>query len=143
MLLRVYGIIALLAGLFLVFLAWKGLQGIGSLELALTQAMPSQGFAFDPSKWNEHYRAYLTVWMIAGVATTFAGIAMLLLRRWGMTLFAACALVLLLYPFVLQMTATQHYAFERISYGQEVILAVVFLLAILGRVYLKKSVSSR
>jgi hypothetical protein len=138
MLLRIYGIAALLAGAVAVFFAWKGIQGTHALGSTLTQVMSYQKIAFDPPKWADHYRAYWAIWMVVGVAAMLAGIAMLYRARWGIGLFAACSLALLLYPIALQLSGMQQYGFERISYGQEAVLTVVFGLTIFGAFCLKR-----
>ncbi|WP_125903134.1 hypothetical protein [Luteibacter rhizovicinus] len=85
--------------------------------------------AYQPASWKAHFIVYWASWLTASALALAGGLFLLLRKSVGVTFVMTGALVVLLYPLVVQCFGERTYAFENIHYPTAVVAGLVAVIS--------------
>jgi hypothetical protein len=111
--LRIIGVLVLLAGAALVAFGIWAFATVGDDAARWASRAAASGVAFDSADWSHHWLSYTTLVATIGVTTTLAGAAMFAKRRWGLLLASGAAAFAAVGPWLYQMLGLASYGYEQ------------------------------
>jgi predicted branched-subunit amino acid permease len=126
---RILGVSISIVSILLLAIAIYGLRSANNVSHVLMDASKAVNQAYQPERWKTHFTVYWMSWLVASALALAGGLFLFLRKSVGVTFVMTGALVVLLYPFVVECFGERTYAFENVHYPTAVIAGLVAVIS--------------
>lgn len=128
---RIMGLAIGLIGIILLATSIYGLRSVDNTSHVLLEASRSLHQEYQQDSWKTHDTMYWGTWLTTAALAISGGVLLTMRRRSGIVLVVIGSLVVLLYPFVVQLLGQKAYTFENVNYPTAFTAAVLIVISAL------------
>jgi hypothetical protein len=139
---RILGLATGVVSIAILAMSVYGLLSVDTASHVLLQASGAAHVEYRQAGWKSHITVYWLTWLAAATLGMVGGIYLVMKREIGIVFVVIGSVLVLAYPFVVQILGDRAYGFEYVNYPTAATATVLAVVSVLVHfVSFKKSVS--